>query len=95
MRRTNTNRLFLQWKDKQNGKQSAYVLLEIDAQSLMHEQTIFCTNIEHEFVTGKIDAKYISVVPDGSSNRNLARSMRAEFRNELRLAARELPYGMN
>lgn len=55
---------YLPWKTERLGKTTAYTLLEIDAGSLRNVQKIFCTDREHEYVTGRIDARYISVVPD-------------------------------
>ncbi len=55
---------FLQWKTNQLRTSTAYALLEVDVRQLKEKQKIFCTDREHEFVTGKIDATYISVVPN-------------------------------
>ena len=55
---------FLNWKTERLGGTTAYTLLQVDVQKLLGKQAVFHTDREHEFVTGKIDAKYISVVPD-------------------------------
>ena len=56
---------YLPWKTSEIGKETTYALLAVDAGLLSKQQSIFCTDREHEFVTGKINARYISVVSDG------------------------------
>ena len=63
-----TEQVFLQWKTEQLRATTTFTLLEVDARRLKENQKIFCTDREHEFVTGKIDAKYISVVTDDPSS---------------------------
>lgn len=55
---------YLPWKTAQLGHETTYTLLRIDAEKLSGIQKIFRTDREHEYVTGKIDAKYITVAPD-------------------------------
>ena len=55
---------FLQWKTERLRASTSFTLLQIDTRQLMEKQAVFRTDREHEFVTGKIDAKYVSVVPD-------------------------------
>ncbi len=57
-------RTFLPWKTQQIRKPTAYALLQMDAQRLTAAQSVFRTDRAHEFVTGKIDAALISVLPD-------------------------------
>lgn len=56
--------IFLPWKTQQIRATTAYTLLSVDTQQLLKEQKIYCTDRDHEFVTGRIRAKYISAVPD-------------------------------
>lgn len=57
---------YLSWKTDRLGKTTAFTLLGIDTKRLQNAQKIFCTDREHEFVTGRIDGTYITVVPDDS-----------------------------
>lgn len=64
-----TEKTFLPWKTTQIRKTTVYTLLEIDVPRLLNKQKIFRTNRPHEYVTGSIDAAYISVVPDGQEKK--------------------------
>lgn len=55
---------FLHWKTDQLHETTAFTLLRVDARRLSQRQAVFCTDREHEFITGKIDAEWISLVPE-------------------------------
>ena len=57
-------RAFLPWKIRQIGKKAEFKVLYVDVQRLSKHQRVFCTDREHEFITGKIDARYITLAPE-------------------------------
>ena len=63
-----TGQTFLPWKTEQLCATTTYTLLAVEVRRLREKQKIFRTDRDHEFVTGKIDAQYISVVPDDQSS---------------------------
>jgi hypothetical protein len=63
-----SERAFLEWKTERLRGSTSFALLQIDARQLMEKQAVFCTDREHEFVTGKIDARFVSVVPDDADS---------------------------
>ncbi len=55
---------FLRWKARQLHATTAFTLLRVDVQRLLQDQAVFRTDREHEFVTGGIDARFLSIEPE-------------------------------